>query len=58
MNLMELAAQTAKPGMMEELKRVAPLMLDEWAITKKAPDHAAWLHNGANFDEHSFLGDK
>jgi len=47
----ELAANTGKPSMLEELKRVAPAMLDEWAITKKAPTHAAWLHNGKEFDE-------
>lgn len=42
---LELAANTAKVGMLEELKRVAPDMLDEWSKTKKAPNHAAWLHN-------------
>lgn len=46
----ELATNTAKPGMLEELKRVAPAMLDEWAETKKAPNHAAWLHNGEDFN--------
>ena len=46
---MELAAQVAKPGMMEELKRVAPAMLEEWSVTKKAPNHAAWLHDGSDF---------
>lgn len=45
----ELAANTGKPGMLEELKRVAPAMLDEWAQTKKAPQHAAWLHNNEEF---------
>ncbi len=45
----ELAAQTAKPGMLEELKRVSVDMLEEWAKTKKAPQHAAWLHNGEEF---------
>jgi len=44
---LELAANTAKPGMMEELHRVAPDMIDEWARTKKAPRHAAWLHDGS-----------
>jgi len=28
----------------DELKRVAPAMLEEWSRTKKAPRHAAWLH--------------
>lgn len=45
----ELATNTAKPGMLEELKRVAPAMLDEWDLTKKAPQHAAWLHSGEDF---------
>jgi len=45
----ELAANTAEPGMLEELKRVADDMLDEWSRTKKAPTHAAWLHDGGDF---------
>lgn len=45
----ELAVNTAKPGMLEELKRVAPAMLDEWSVTKQAPRHADWLHNGGDF---------
>ena len=45
----ELAANTAKPGMLEELKRVSVDMLEEWDKTKKAPNHAAWLHNGEDF---------
>jgi len=47
----ELAANTAKPGMLKELKRVAPAMLEEWAITKKAPKHADWLHGKVEFNE-------
>ncbi len=46
---LELAANTAKPGMLEELKRVAPAMLEEWSRTKKAPQHAAWLHGKGEF---------
>ena len=45
----ELAVNTAQPGMLDELKRVAPAMLEEWARTKKAPQHAAWLHSGEKF---------
>lgn len=41
---LELAANIGTPEQMEELHRVAPAMLDEWAETKKAPRHAAWLH--------------
>ncbi len=46
---LELATNTAKPGMLEELKRVAPAMLEEWSQTKKAPKHAAWLHGAGDF---------
>ena len=45
----ELAANTGKPGMLEELKRVAPAMLEEWSRTRKAPRHAAWLHGEGSF---------
>lgn len=45
----ELAANTAKPGMLDELKRVAPAMLEEWSKTKKAPDHADWVHGRGEF---------
>ena len=40
----ELAADIGTEEQYAELKRVAPLMLDEWSQTKKAPQHAAWLH--------------
>ena len=41
---LELAANIGTPEQMDELRRVAPDMLDEWSRTKKAPKHAAWLH--------------
>jgi catechol 2,3-dioxygenase-like lactoylglutathione lyase family enzyme len=41
---LELAANTQTQEQMQELHRVAPEMLDEWSKTKKAPRHAAWLH--------------
>lgn len=41
---LELACDISTPDQMMELKRVAPEMLDEWSKTKKAPRHAAWLH--------------
>ncbi len=41
---LELACDTGTPDQMAELKRVAPEMLEEWSRTKKAPRHAAWLH--------------
>nr|WP_315457339.1 VOC family protein [uncultured Sphingorhabdus sp.] len=41
---LELACNIGKPDQYAELKRVAPLMLQEWSETKKAPRHADWLH--------------
>ncbi len=41
---LELAANTATPEMMSRLKGVAPAMIEEWDQTKRAPRHAAWLH--------------
>jgi catechol 2,3-dioxygenase-like lactoylglutathione lyase family enzyme len=43
----ELAADTGTAEELAELKRVAPEMLEEWSRTKKAPQHAAWLHEKA-----------
>ena len=40
----ELAANIGTPEQLAELKRVAMPMLEEWSLTKKAPRHAAWLH--------------
>lgn len=42
---LELTVNSAQPGMLEKLHEVAPAMLAEWDKTKKAPKHAAWLHN-------------
>jgi len=42
---LELAANTGTPEQMAELNKVAPEMLEEWSKTKKAPRHAAWLHD-------------
>ena len=41
---LELTYASGTKEQMAELKRVAPAMIDEWSITKKAPQHAAWLH--------------
>ena len=41
---LELACDTGTDEQLAELKRVAPEMLEEWSRTKKAPRHAAWLH--------------
>ncbi len=40
----ELACDIGTPEQYAELERVAPLMLEEWSRTRKAPRHAAWLH--------------
>jgi len=40
----ELAADIGTQDQYDELARVAEPMLDEWSKTKKAPNHAAWLH--------------
>ncbi len=41
---LELATNTRTAEQMKELHDVAPAMLEEWSRTKKAPRHAAWLH--------------
>ena len=48
---LELVANTQTQEQIDELKRVAPAMLEEWSRTKRAPQHAAWLH------ELEFTGD-
>jgi glyoxylase I family protein len=42
---LELACNIGTAEQYAELERVAPLMLDEWSKTKKAPRHADWLHS-------------
>ena len=41
---LELACDIGTDEQYAELKRVAPLMLEEWDQTKKAPQHADGLH--------------
>jgi catechol 2,3-dioxygenase-like lactoylglutathione lyase family enzyme len=41
---LELAANTGTSEQYKALNRVAQIMVDEWAETKVAPNHAAWLH--------------
>ena len=40
----ELAANTGTPEQMRKLNEVAHAMIEEWSQTKRAPQHAAWLH--------------
>ena len=44
---LELAANTASPQMMQKLDEVKRDMLEEWSRTKRAPRHAAWMHDGS-----------
>lgn len=45
---LELACNTGTPKMYEKLDEVKWDMLEEWAQTKKAPKHAAWMHDGSH----------
>ena len=42
---LELAVNKGTKEQMQQLKDIADEMLEEWSVTKKAPQHAAWLHN-------------
>lgn len=42
---LELVADISTEEQMQKLKSVAPGMIKEWSRTKKAPRHAAWLHD-------------
>ena len=41
---LELACDTATPEMSRKLDEVKWAMLEEWSRTRKAPQHAAWMH--------------
>ena len=41
---LELAANIGTAEQYQELRTVAPLMLEEWSKTKTAPRYAEWLH--------------
>lgn len=44
---LELCANTGTPKMAKMLDEAKWDMLNEWAITKKAPQHARWMHDGS-----------
>ena len=44
---LELAADCGTPEMMKKLDEVKWDMLEEWSKTKRAPKHAAWMHDGS-----------
>ncbi|GAA0811478.1 VOC family protein [Colwellia asteriadis] len=41
---LELAADIGTPEQYQQLNEVAQDMIEEWSVTKRAPQHAAWLH--------------
>lgn len=41
---LELAANKSTDEQLKRLKSVAEDMVDEWSVTKRAPAHAAWVH--------------
>jgi catechol-2,3-dioxygenase len=47
---LELACNIGKPEQYDQLRKLAPAMLDEWNRTKRAPRHAAWLHQDPGAD--------
>ena len=42
---LELAVNKGTEEQMQQLKDVAEEMLEEWSVTKKAPQQAAWVHD-------------
>ena len=44
---LELAADTGTAEMSRMLDDVKWAMLEEWAATKRAPQHARWMHDGS-----------
>mgnify|MGYP001355214885 FL=1 len=42
---LELAADVGTPQMYKDLDDVKWAMLEEWTKTKRAPKHAAWMHD-------------
>jgi lactoylglutathione lyase len=48
---LELAANTGTPRMAKMLDEAKWDMLNEWAVTKKAPQHARWMHDGSYVGE-------
>ena len=48
---LELCANTGTPKMAKMLDEAKWDMLNEWALTKKAPQHARWMHDGSHAGE-------
>ena len=47
----ELTVNTTTPEMERKLDAVKWDMLNEWSITRKAPNHAQWMHDGSTHQE-------
>ena len=45
---LELAWDCGTPAMMRKLDEVKRDMLEEWSQTRRAPTHAAWMHDGSH----------
>lgn len=45
---LELAADCGTPEMHAKLDAVKWPMLEEWSRTRRAPQHAAWMHDGSH----------
>jgi lactoylglutathione lyase len=43
----ELAADAGRNDLLARLDEVKEAMLDEWSTTRRAPQHARWLHDGS-----------
>lgn len=41
---LELTVRVDRPGDIDRLHAVADEMIEEWSVTRRAPRHAAWLH--------------
>jgi catechol 2,3-dioxygenase-like lactoylglutathione lyase family enzyme len=41
---LEIACDLGTPEMYQKLDQVKWEMLEEWSVTKRAPKHAAWMH--------------
>ena len=48
---LELAVNTGTAQMAQRLDAVKWAMLNEWALTKQAPQHARWMHDGSQAGE-------
>jgi len=44
---LELAVNTGTPDMLRRLDEVKDAMIEEWSRTRRAPQHAAWMHDGS-----------